>query len=67
MKTQSYAKIMLRGCQRCGGDLVWDEDEYACLQCGRRQALDATSVSLDVRAMALAGGAVRKDSARWAA
>jgi len=30
----------LKGCQRCGGDVFIDKDEYGwyqeCLQCGRR-------------------------------
>jgi len=31
-------KILLRACPRCRGDLFHDdyEDEFACLQCGRR-------------------------------
>ena len=39
MKTQS--KIMMRACPRCHGDLLHDEyeDEYRCLQCGRRATL----------------------------
>ena len=38
MKTPRNAKIMLRACPRCHGDLFPDEDEedMACLQCGWR-------------------------------
>jgi hypothetical protein len=32
--------MMMRACPRCGGDLYRDmletDDEYVCLQCGRR-------------------------------
>jgi DNA-directed RNA polymerase subunit RPC12/RpoP len=31
--------VYLKACTRCGGDLVPDEDDdLACLQCGRRAA-----------------------------
>jgi uncharacterized protein (DUF983 family) len=37
-KTLRNAKIVLRACPRCHGDLFPDEyeEDYACLQCGRR-------------------------------
>jgi len=45
-RTSRCQLIRLRACPRCGGDLILDlddylvqegeEDEYACLQCGRR-------------------------------
>jgi uncharacterized Zn finger protein (UPF0148 family) len=28
-------KMLIDGCPRCGGDLMRDETEYVCLQCGR--------------------------------
>ena len=39
MKT--HRKLIMRGCLRCHGDLLHDdyEDEYTCLQCGRRADL----------------------------
>jgi len=39
MKTQR--KIVMRACPRCHGDLLHDdyEDEFVCLQCGRRADL----------------------------
>ncbi len=35
---QASRKIMLHACPRCRGDLFHDEyeDEFVCLQCGRR-------------------------------
>ena len=35
---QASRKILLDGCPRCRGDLFHDdyEDEFVCLQCGRR-------------------------------
>jgi hypothetical protein len=35
---QASRKILLHGCPRCRGDLFHDdyEDEFVCLQCGRR-------------------------------
>jgi uncharacterized protein (DUF983 family) len=37
-KTPRGAKIVLRACPRCHGDLFPDEyeEDFACLQCGRR-------------------------------
>jgi len=29
-------RFQLGGCQRCGGVLVYELEEYACLQCGAR-------------------------------
>ena len=39
MKTNR--KLMLRACPRCRGDLMHDdyEDDFVCLQCGRRANL----------------------------
>ena len=41
MKTQR--KLLMRACPRCHGDLLHDdyEDEYICLQCGRRADLSS--------------------------
>ena len=38
--TKTERKILLRACPRCEGDLFPDqyEEEFACLQCGRRIA-----------------------------
>ena len=37
-------KLLMRGCQHCGGDLHRDmletDIEYVCLQCGRRLTED---------------------------
>jgi uncharacterized Zn finger protein (UPF0148 family) len=33
---KSNRKVLLRACPRCSGDLFPDEDDFACLQCGRR-------------------------------
>jgi uncharacterized protein (DUF983 family) len=48
-KTLRNARIMLRACPRCGGDLFPDEfeEDFACLQCGRRfgMAVIATLVA----------------------
>jgi len=35
-------RVTLQGCQRCGGDLIYDEldDETLCLQCGSRPRPD---------------------------
>lgn len=40
-KTLRNAKIVLRACPRCHGDLFPDEyeEDFACLQCGRRLSL----------------------------
>jgi predicted nucleic acid-binding Zn-ribbon protein len=32
--TTTLRKLILRGCNHCGGDLFPDEDAYLCLQCG---------------------------------
>jgi predicted RNA-binding Zn-ribbon protein involved in translation (DUF1610 family) len=36
--SKSNRKILLRSCPRCQGDLFPDQEEedFACLQCGRR-------------------------------
>ena len=38
---RSQSKIVMRACPRCHGDLLHDEyeDEFRCLQCGRRADL----------------------------
>ncbi len=42
--------MVFRGCQRCSGDMLVEEDilsrleELVCLQCGHRQAVQAASV-----------------------
>ena len=40
-KTLRNAKIVLRACPRCHGDLFPDEyeEDFACLQCGRRLSI----------------------------
>ena len=42
-KTLRHAKIALRACPRCQGDLFPDEyeEDFACLQCGRRFGVTA--------------------------
>jgi uncharacterized protein (DUF983 family) len=39
-KVSTGAKIMFRSCPRCNGDLYIDmleiEEEFVCIQCGRR-------------------------------
>lgn len=37
-KNRRDTKILLRACPRCQGDLFpdMDEEDFACLQCGRR-------------------------------
>jgi hypothetical protein len=44
-KTLRHAKIVLRACPRCQGDLFPDEyeEEFACLQCGRRFDIGAVA------------------------
>ena len=44
-KTLRHAKIVLRACPRCHGDLFPDEyeEDFACLQCGRRFAIAAVA------------------------
>jgi hypothetical protein len=39
------AKIVLRACPRCHGDLFPDEyeEDFACLQCGRRFSVAAVA------------------------
>jgi hypothetical protein len=39
--TRTQRKLLMRACRRCHGDLLHDdyEDEYTCLQCGRRADL----------------------------
>ena len=56
-RTSRSQLIRLRACPRCGGDLILDlddylvqegeEDEYACLQCGRR--IVETPVGVEAR------------------
>lgn len=42
-KTLRNTKIVLRACPRCHGDLFPDEyeEDFACLQCGRRYGIAA--------------------------
>ena len=44
-KTLRNARIVLRACPRCHGDLFPDEyeEDFACLQCGRRFSLAAVA------------------------
>jgi hypothetical protein len=43
--TLRNAKIVLRACPRCHGDLFPDEyeEDFACLQCGRRFGVAAVA------------------------
>lgn len=36
-----HTRVVVNGCPRCGGDLFLDryEEEFFCLQCGRRTAI----------------------------
>lgn len=42
--------MVFKGCQRCGGDMWVEEDigsrlqDFVCLQCGHRQAVQAALV-----------------------
>ena len=44
---QTIARMLYKGCPRCGGDLILDDEErresgapvYQCLQCGRTARL----------------------------
>jgi hypothetical protein len=40
---RSQSKIVMHACPRCHGDLLHDEyeDEFRCLQCGRRADLSS--------------------------
>lgn len=38
-----------RACERCGGDLFYDEDDIRCLQCGR-SAIPIVPLGLDDKA-----------------
>jgi len=40
MTAATRARVLLRACPRCSGDLFPDEDNYACLQCGRSVAVE---------------------------
>ena len=47
----------LKGCDRCTGDLVMDEAEWKCIQCGRyyavnRLAIDSHRANLGLAATA---------------
>jgi predicted RNA-binding Zn-ribbon protein involved in translation (DUF1610 family) len=44
-KNLRHAKIALRACPRCHGDLFPDEyeEDFACLQCGRRLTIAAVA------------------------
>ena len=50
-KTLRHAKIVLRACPRCHGDLFPDEyeEDFACLQCGRRLSIAAVREILVAR------------------
>jgi hypothetical protein len=50
-KTQRHAKIVLRACPRCQGDLFPDEyeEDFACLQCGRRFGIPAVREIMQAR------------------
>jgi len=50
--TKTNRKILLRSCPRCRGDLFPDEEDFACLQCGRR--IDAGQLVAQLKALALA-------------
>ena len=38
VKERGGARIKLKGCARCGGDLVKEEGKWKCFQCGRIKA-----------------------------
>lgn len=50
-KTLRNAKIVLRACPRCQGDLFPDEyeEDFACLQCGRRFGIAAVRDIMEAR------------------
>jgi predicted RNA-binding Zn-ribbon protein involved in translation (DUF1610 family) len=50
-KTIRNAKIVLRACPRCNGDLFPDEfeEDFACLQCGRRFEVAAVHEIMESR------------------
>lgn len=55
MMKMTDRKILLRSCPRCRGDLFRDsfDDEFACLQCGRRisvESLEAQQKTLTLAA-----------------
>jgi hypothetical protein len=37
--TKSRKRVILRGCQRCHGDLMREPNEFVCMQCGRSAPL----------------------------
>ena len=51
-RTLRHAKIVLRACPRCNGDLFPDEyeEDFACLQCGRRFGVVAVAEIMAERA-----------------
>lgn len=59
--TKPQTKWLLKGCPRpgCGGDLYfeygYDEDEWACFQCGRRYSVE-TILSMKRRHSGRLGG-----------
>lgn len=50
-KVLRNAKIVLRACPRCHGDLFPDEyeEDFACLQCGRRFGIAAVTEIMAAR------------------
>ena len=34
VKEKAEARWRLKGCSRCGGDLLMEDGEWVCLQCG---------------------------------
>jgi hypothetical protein len=50
-KNLRHAKIVLRACPRCSGDLFPDEyeEDFACLQCGRRFGVAAVAEIMAAR------------------
>ena len=46
---RNQRKIVMRACPRCHGDLLHDEyeDEFRCLQCGRRADLSSGQPVMD--------------------
>jgi tRNA(Ile2) C34 agmatinyltransferase TiaS len=49
---RSQRKLVMRACPRCHGDLLHDEyeDEFRCLQCGRRADLTSGQPVVEVPA-----------------
>ncbi len=59
MTTATRARVLLRACPRCSGDLFLDVDDYSCLQCGKNVSAERLMMSAridSVLEMAMARG-----------